>query len=59
MATTPISLAHADADGDGIIEPGEDTTEELAKASQNPVATMISLPFQNNINFEVGPKEKT
>jgi hypothetical protein len=59
MVTTPISLAHATADGDGIIEPGKDPTEELAKAAQNPIASMISLPFQNNTNFEVGPKEKT
>lgn len=29
--------------------------QELAKAAQNPVADMISLPFQNNINFGVGP----
>ena len=48
MVTTPIPLAHATVDGDGIIEPGEDPTEELAKAAQNPVASMISLPFQNN-----------
>ena len=59
MVTTPIPLAHATDDGDGIIKPGEDTTKELAKAAQNPVASMISLPFQNNTNFEVGPKEKT
>ena len=26
-------------------------TEELAKAAQNPVADLISLPLQNNINF--------
>ncbi len=25
--------------------------KELAKAAQNPIANMISLPFQNNINF--------
>ena len=30
-------------------------TEDLAKAAQNPVANMISLPFQNNTNFGVGP----
>lgn len=30
-------------------------TEALAKASQNPVADMISVPFQNNTNFGVGP----
>jgi len=43
------------ADGDGIIEPGENATEELAKAAQNPVAALISLPFQNNTNVEYGP----
>lgn len=34
------------------------TTEELAKAAQNPVASLISLPFQNNTNFNFGPQEK-
>ena len=33
----------------------QQSTEELAKASQNPVAAMISVPFQNNTNFDVGP----
>ena len=28
---------------------------DLAKPSQNPVAAMISLPFQNNTFFNVGP----
>jgi len=31
--------------------------EELARAAQNPLASMISLPFQNNTNFEFGPEE--
>lgn len=31
---------------------------ELAKAAQNPIADMISLPFQNNMNFNVGPDEE-
>ena len=30
-------------------------TEKLAKAVQNPVANLISVPFQNNFNFGVGP----
>ena len=34
-------------------------TEDLARAAQNPVASLISLPFQNNTNFDVGPQEKT
>jgi len=32
------------------------STEDLAKQAQNPVADLISLPFQNNYNFGVGPK---
>ena len=47
------------SDGDGIIESGENETEELARAAQNPVANMISLPFQNNTDFNFGPKDKT
>lgn len=31
----------------------------LAKAAQNPIADMISVPFQNNFNFDTGPLEKT
>lgn len=36
-----------------------DDTGDLAKAAQNPVANMISLPLQNNTNFKVGPLERT
>jgi hypothetical protein len=31
----------------------------LAQAAQNPIASMISVPFQNNTNFDVGPLDKT
>ena len=44
--------------GDGIIEPGEDEIAELARAAQNPVANMISLPIQNNMTFDTGPQGK-
>ncbi len=30
---------------------------ELAKKTQNPVADLISVPLQNNINFGVGPQD--
>lgn len=36
-----------------------DDIENLAKASQNPVADLISLPFQNNTNFNLGPYDRT
>ena len=34
-------------------------TEELAKETQNPVANLISVPFQNNFNFGIGPNDAT
>jgi len=35
------------------------STEELAKAAQNPIANMISLPLQNNTNLNIGPDDAT
>jgi hypothetical protein len=37
----------------------ETSHEELAKQSQNPVASLISVPFQNNTNFGIGPDDET
>jgi hypothetical protein len=34
-------------------------TDALAKATQNPVASLISVPFQNNTNFAIGPYNRT
>ena len=34
------------------------STQDLAKATQNPVSDLISLPFQNNMNFGFGPNDK-
>jgi hypothetical protein len=34
-------------------------TEELAKETQNPIANLISVPFQNNFNFGIGPNDAT
>ena len=30
---------------------------DLAKQTQNPVSSLISVPFQNNFNFGVGPDD--
>jgi len=35
------------------------SSEELAKLAQNPVANLISVPFQDNVNLNVGPDKKT
>jgi hypothetical protein len=43
----------------GIHSASAQDNTELAKAAQNPLASMISLPFQNNTSFDYGPEEKT
>ena len=44
VATLSFGQAFA-GKGDGIVDPGESETEELARAVQNPIASLISLPF--------------
>ncbi len=34
---------------------GAPSTEDLQKETQNPVSNLISVPFQNNTNFPIGP----
>ncbi len=54
----PLTLAPVDAGGAGAAEPAAneaESQEALAKAAQNPIAAMISVPFQNNFNFGIGP----
>lgn len=42
----------------GAQQPKTDS-QSLAKAAQNPIADLISVPFQNNTNFNYGPRERT
>jgi hypothetical protein len=37
----------------------EMSAEELAKLAQNPVGNLVSVPFQDNTNFNVGPTDRT
>jgi hypothetical protein len=50
---------HGVAFGYDVPAPGKDPAYDLAQTAQNPVANVISLPFQNNANFNFGPLEKT
>ena len=43
----------------GAAGPEDESATELAKKTQNPVADLISVPFQNNFNFGVGTKDAT
>lgn len=50
MAALPLGPALAEE---------EESATELAKKTQNPVADLISVPFQNNFNFNTGEKDAT
>jgi len=39
--------------------PAASDTAALARATQNPVASLISVPLQNNSNFGIGPYNRT
>jgi hypothetical protein len=54
LALYPGNAAEPAGDGEQ-----QSKTEELAKETQNPVANLISVPFQNNFNFGIGPNDTT
>ena len=54
--------ARVDANGTTLAEPDvadapADKEAELAKQLQNPVASLISVPFQSNFDFNLGPND--
>jgi hypothetical protein len=50
----PADAASSSSDASGNEEQSE--TAELAKKLQNPIASLISVPIQNNWDFGIGPK---
>ena len=65
VLTMAVGTSQAETDGyiykggEKIGEIEKDDIDDLARAVQNPVADLISVPFQNNTNFDFGPREKT
>ena len=53
LVTTPVRGADVEANAAGP------SARDLAKESQNPVSNMISIPFQNNTSFGIGPQDRT
>jgi hypothetical protein len=57
LAAAPNVLAQGVQTGHST-ESGS-STEDLQKAAQNPVASLISVPVQNNSSFGIGPFDRT
>lgn len=56
----PIAPANAaNTDQNAAPPSAEQQAEELQKETQNPVANLISVPLQNNTNFNYGPFNRT
>ena len=58
-ATPRLAVAALLAVGVVASASGAMSSEELAKLAQNPVGNLVSLPFQNNTNFNTGPLNGT
>ena len=52
-----VGLLFVGVQGTSLLAAEQESAEELAKKVQNPVADLISVPFQNNFNFDVGPED--
>jgi len=60
LTASPLCLGQEDKPSETqASQESASSTEELAKKTQNPVADLISVPFQNNFNFNVGPYNQT
>ena len=58
LAWVPVILVLTLA-GPALAQDSSDDMETLSKQAANPLADLISLPFQNNTNFGLGPYDRT
>jgi len=60
MPKFPVLIALLGVAADARVSTAAElSSEELAKLAQNPVANLISVPFQDNVNLNFGPEKKT
>jgi hypothetical protein len=59
LLATAARSTSAQSDPDEKTASEADNAEKLRKAAQNPVASLISVPIQENWNFSIGPADRT
>ena len=63
LVATPLGLAQGKSDPaeeqPAAAQKPSGSAEDLQKATQNPVSSLISVPLQNNSNFGIGPFSRT
>ena len=59
LTSSTICLGEEDKHSDAQASDESTSEGELAKKTQNPVADLISVPIQNNFNFNAGPYNQT
>ena len=59
MAAPPIHVDVSQAPAPAPGHAADDDATEIAKKLQNPIGDLISVPFNNNTNFNVGPNKGT
>ncbi|HEX7856622.1 MAG TPA: hypothetical protein VF503_23335 [Sphingobium sp.] len=53
-----VSIALLTASAPCLAQEGNDSEHDLAQKLSNPVSSLISVPFQENIDFDGGPRDK-
>ena len=59
LAASSVCLSQQDKASETEASQESTSEGELAKKTQNPVADLISVPIQNNFNFNAGPYNQT
>ena len=57
--TKPDETKSASSQGAAKQAPAGEDSDALRKAAQNPVASLISVPVQENFNFNISPFDRT
>lgn len=58
LAAQETLQAEDDAVSHDAADAAQAAGQDLNKAVQNPVSNLVSVPFQNNMNFNVGPDDR-